>query len=166
MNISPATGMSSKDIRGDYMMLLVAQLQHQNPLEPMSNDQMASQMAQLAQLEQLEHMNSTFDEVLVAEQAQISQLQQQVEQLDQLSGLSPALDSMLLAEKISQASGLIGKNVSFEPEVDENGEPFEAGEDPEAVIGTVDSIELDGATITLTVGNYKVDLDDIKSITN
>lgn len=52
----------------DYMTLLVAQLQNQNPLEPMDNDQMAMQLAQYSQLQQLESMNSSFSSVLDATQ--------------------------------------------------------------------------------------------------
>ena len=48
----------------DYMTLLVTQLQNQNPLEPMDNNEMASQLAQFSQLEQLESMNSNFAKVL------------------------------------------------------------------------------------------------------
>jgi len=55
---------SSSKIQTDYMKLLVTQLQNQNPLEPMNNDQMASQLAQFSQLEQLESMNSNFAKVL------------------------------------------------------------------------------------------------------
>ena len=55
---------SSSKIQTDYMKLLVTQLQNQNPLEPMDNNQMASQLAQFSQLSQLESMNSSFAEVL------------------------------------------------------------------------------------------------------
>ncbi len=62
MSVS-AIGSSSK-IQMDYMKLLVTQLQNQNPLEPMDNQEMASQLAQFSQLEQLESMNSNFADVL------------------------------------------------------------------------------------------------------
>jgi flagellar basal-body rod modification protein FlgD len=55
---------SSSNIRMDYMKLLVAQMQNQNPLEPMSNNEMAAQMTQFSQLEQLEKMNTSFSQVL------------------------------------------------------------------------------------------------------
>ena len=55
---------SASQIQMDYMKLLVSQLQNQNPLEPMDNNQMASQLAQFSQLSQLEGMNSSFAEVL------------------------------------------------------------------------------------------------------
>jgi len=63
-----SVGTSAGDIRVDYMNLLITQLRHQNPLEPMSSEQMAAQLTQLAQLEQVERLNSTFGKVLQAEQ--------------------------------------------------------------------------------------------------
>jgi flagellar basal-body rod modification protein FlgD len=48
----------------DYMKLLITQLQNQNPLEPMDNNEMASQLAQFSQLQQLETMNSSFADIL------------------------------------------------------------------------------------------------------
>ena len=55
---------TASSIQMDYMKLLVTQLQNQNPLEPMDNNQMASQLAQFSQLQQLESMNSSFANVL------------------------------------------------------------------------------------------------------
>lgn len=55
---------SATQIQTDYMKLLVTQLQNQNPLEPMDNDQMASQLTQFSQLQQMESMNSNFAKVL------------------------------------------------------------------------------------------------------
>jgi flagellar hook assembly protein FlgD len=52
------------DSQMDYMNLLVAQMQNQNPLEPLDNNEMASQLAQFAQLQHLDSMNSSFAEVL------------------------------------------------------------------------------------------------------
>ncbi len=55
---------SASDIQMNYMRLLVAQLQNQNPLEPLDNNEMASQLAQFSQLQQLESLNRSFQEVL------------------------------------------------------------------------------------------------------
>ncbi len=60
--VSPT--ISATSIQMDYMKLLIAQLQNQNPLEPLDNNEMASQLAQFSQLQQLESMNSSFSEVL------------------------------------------------------------------------------------------------------
>ncbi len=58
------TTQSSSNMKLDYMNLLVTQLQNQNPLEPMSNEDMSAQLAQFSQLEQLENLNQSFDQVL------------------------------------------------------------------------------------------------------
>jgi flagellar basal-body rod modification protein FlgD len=63
-----STTNTASSIQMDYINLLVAQLQNQNPLEPMDNNEMASQLAQFSQLQQLETMNASFTEVLTATQ--------------------------------------------------------------------------------------------------
>ena len=55
---------TASDLQMDYMKLLITQLQNQNPLEPLNNNEMASQLAQFSSLQQLESMNSSFAEVL------------------------------------------------------------------------------------------------------
>jgi len=55
---------SASNIQMDYMKLLITQLQNQNPLEPLDNNEMASQLAQFSQLQQLESMNASFADVL------------------------------------------------------------------------------------------------------
>jgi flagellar basal-body rod modification protein FlgD len=56
--------LSASSIQTDYLALLVAQLQYQNPLEPMDNSEMASQLAQFSSLQQLESMSQSFADVL------------------------------------------------------------------------------------------------------
>jgi flagellar basal-body rod modification protein FlgD len=63
MEVSSTTATASS-IQMDYMKLLVTQLQNQNPLEPMDNNEMASQLAQFSQLSQLESLNSSFADAL------------------------------------------------------------------------------------------------------
>ncbi|MFB0525100.1 MAG: flagellar hook assembly protein FlgD [Phycisphaerae bacterium] len=65
MNPLSAT-VTASDIQTDYMRLLMAQLQNQNPLEPLDNNEMASQLAQFSQLQQLETMNHSFAKVLTS----------------------------------------------------------------------------------------------------
>lgn len=47
----------------DFLKMLVAQLQNQDPLEPMSNDQMMQQMTQFGTLEELESINDNLTEM-------------------------------------------------------------------------------------------------------
>jgi flagellar basal-body rod modification protein FlgD len=52
----------------DYMKLLVTQLQNQDPMSPMDNNQMASQLTSMSELQQMENMNTSFSKVLTATQ--------------------------------------------------------------------------------------------------
>jgi flagellar hook assembly protein FlgD len=63
--MTSASIVSASDIQMDYMKLLVTQLQNQNPLEPLDNNEMASQLAQFSQLQQLESMSLSFADVLI-----------------------------------------------------------------------------------------------------
>ena len=55
---------ASNQIQMDYMKLLVTQMQNQNPLEPMDNNQMTSQLTQISQLELMESQTTNFAKVL------------------------------------------------------------------------------------------------------
>jgi flagellar basal-body rod modification protein FlgD len=46
--------------QNDFLQLLVAQMQNQNPLEPQSNSEMAAQMAQFTSLQQSSAMSSSL----------------------------------------------------------------------------------------------------------
>ena len=58
---SNSLGTSSKDIQDHFMRMLIAQLQNQNPLNPMDNAQFASQLAQMSQLQGIESMRVSID---------------------------------------------------------------------------------------------------------
>ncbi len=53
----------------DFMQLLVAQMQNQDPLNPMDSTQYASQLAQFSSLEQLQNLNSSMTQSLNANYA-------------------------------------------------------------------------------------------------
>lgn len=48
---------------GQFMQILLAQLTHQNPLEPMDNAEMMSQFSQLNSLQELRGINSSMEAV-------------------------------------------------------------------------------------------------------
>ena len=80
---------SASGLQHDYMNLLIAQLQNQNPLEPVDNNQMTAQLTAISQLEQMENLNNSFEKVLEASQ----------------DGLA--------AERKSQATTMLGKQITF-----------------------------------------------------
>jgi flagellar basal-body rod modification protein FlgD len=55
---------SASEQKINYLNLLIAQMRNQNPLEPLDNNQMASQLAQISQLDQLETLNGSFKSVM------------------------------------------------------------------------------------------------------
>ena len=52
--------------KDEFMNLLIAQLKHQDPTNPMDNSQMSAQLAQFSQLEQLENMNAQLKQSIDA----------------------------------------------------------------------------------------------------
>lgn len=46
--------------KDQFMKLLIAQMQNQDPMNPMQGDQMAAQLAQFSTLEQMQQMNTTL----------------------------------------------------------------------------------------------------------
>lgn len=48
----------------DFLKLLVAQLQQQDPLEPVQNTEFVAQMSQLTSLEQLQDINKSFEQLI------------------------------------------------------------------------------------------------------
>lgn len=51
----------SEDMHENFMRLLVAQLQNQDPMNPMENAEMTSQLAQINTVSGIEELNSTLD---------------------------------------------------------------------------------------------------------
>lgn len=50
--------------KDDFLNLLIQQVQHQDPLNPMDSQDFTAQLAQFSQLEQLTKMNESFDELM------------------------------------------------------------------------------------------------------
>ena len=53
----------------DFLKLLIAQMQNQDPLNPASNTEFVAQLAQFSTLEQLTTMNSNLEESLIFNQS-------------------------------------------------------------------------------------------------
>ena len=68
-NKAKKTGKSDSDLgKDDFMKLLLAQLQHQDPLKPMDDQQFIAQVAQFNALEQMTSVNKTLASVLNSQQ--------------------------------------------------------------------------------------------------
>ena len=60
---SSESSSSSTGIEDTFMELLLAELQHQNPMEPMDSSEMVSQMAQMNTVQQLQNMAESISAV-------------------------------------------------------------------------------------------------------
>jgi flagellar basal-body rod modification protein FlgD len=69
----PVLGAAARDYseisKIDFMTLLVAQIQNQDPLSPMDNAQFTSQITEFTMLEEMETMNASLEENLIVGQA-------------------------------------------------------------------------------------------------
>ena len=58
-----SSGTDAQSMQDQFLTLLVAQLQNQDPTNPMDNAQMTSQMAQISTVSGIEKLNSTVESV-------------------------------------------------------------------------------------------------------
>lgn len=58
------TNASSGLNKTDFLQLLVAQLQYQDPLSPMDQEQQVAQLAQFSTVEGIENLNASFGQLL------------------------------------------------------------------------------------------------------
>lgn len=87
---------SSTTQLADYMTLLITELQNQNPLEPLSNQQMAQQLAQFSQLEMTEEMNGNIESMNST-----------------MGAMNSTFQGTLLMAELDYARSLLGKQVAF-----------------------------------------------------
>jgi flagellar basal-body rod modification protein FlgD len=80
---------------GDFMQLLVAQLQNQDPLDPVSDTEFASELAQFATLQGVNTLNTNFSSLL-----QVQQLAQGINLVGQTVNYTTSGSS-------SQSSGVV-----------------------------------------------------------
>lgn len=87
---------SASDQKLDFMTLLVTELQHQNPLEPLDNQQMAAQLAQFTQLELTEKMNDNISSMNKT-----------------MATMNTSFEGAMLVAQMDYAKSLLGKTVEF-----------------------------------------------------
>ena len=145
-----AIGTTSGSIKSDYLTLMVTQLQNQNPLEPMSNNDMTSQLALLAQLEHLESIDNSLKKKAL-ESAGIDEMVQ----LDQLANISNSFQNALLVADLKEAISMIGKIIGFIPE----------GQD-DVVWEFVETVGIIDGEIVLKTEENDYHLDEVEMKTN
>lgn len=64
VNTTSTTGKNGIMGKDDFMKLLVAQMQAQDPLDPMSNTEFSAQLAQFSALEQMQNVNGNLQQLI------------------------------------------------------------------------------------------------------
>jgi flagellar basal-body rod modification protein FlgD len=93
---STSSSSSAADLQNNFLTMLTTQLQNQDPLNPMDNSQMTSQLAQISTLEGIQGLNTTLTSLLASYNT------------SQALQASSAIGSQVLVEgnKLALSSGL------------------------------------------------------------
>ncbi len=175
---------SASDIQTSYLNLLVTQLQNQNPLEPMSNSDMTSQLAQISQLEHLENIDNKFQKTLLSAQANeamemvgreltfippgeskvVTEVAEGVFIVNgEISlkagkynvGLEDVLAVGKYATQVSEAMAVVGREITFIPPGGNM-----------AVTEVVDGVSVVDGEVVLEAGIYNIAIEDILAVGN
>ena len=63
-DVTSKGGANAEDIQNRFLTLLVAQLENQNPLNPMENAEITSQLAQMSTVQGIEQLNTTLSSLV------------------------------------------------------------------------------------------------------
>lgn len=102
-----------------FLKILTTQLQHQNPLEPMKNQEMIAQMAQFSSVEQLGQMNDNLKESQEVNKEKLTALNESITKLNNnmvQSGTDNIETLKNVEDKLDQLIDLLGSNNSSEDE--------------------------------------------------
>jgi len=110
-NYKPAERKTGQQTLGkdDFLKILIAQLEHQDPLNPMEDKEFISQMASFSTLEQMVNM-STMMQKFIDSQSTTS---------EKLTSMSDALQQLVQQQSVqtlARYSELIGKQVEWSTE--------------------------------------------------
>ena len=72
MDVGSVTASESRD---EFLQLLVTQLRHQDPLDPIKQENFLSQLAQFSTLEGIEKLNGRFEQQLAFQEESLNQQQ-------------------------------------------------------------------------------------------
>lgn len=113
-NKSPVKSPKNDLDKDAFLRLLTTQLAHQDPLNPIEDQEFIAQLAQFSSLEQMQNVNKNMEtmgkELLVSmENLNLNQIQANVEILKEITNIRKAVDSYLGIEKpeidVSESDG-------------------------------------------------------------
>ena len=130
------TGM--KNDSNMFLTLMLKQLEHQDPTEPMDNTQWLSQLAQYSSLEQMTQMNSGLT--------------------DCAKYINAMYDDMMINSEINQTLSMIGKDVTIQ--IPNESDP----KHPTEITGNVTEASFEDGTGRIKVNGQYYSIENVVSI--
>jgi len=132
-----SAAVTSSIAQEEFIQLLVAPLQNQDPLEPVKQENFVAQLAQFSTLQGVETLNANFSELL---------------ELQKLESASSG-DLNRLRE-LSEGAGLLGKTVTY----------MSSGDPPEVGKGQVTGVNVFDSKLYLAIEGRSVSIDQVVAI--
>ena len=146
------TGKGSNEMGNtEFMELLMAELQNQNPLEPVSDEQFMSQITQMNSFNELKSMNEKMS-VLEDISAGIDLLGQGGDTAFLLDALKDLFGAMNDPYSLLASSNIVGKQVEL------------VNDDGDTITGVVSSVYIQDSQIRVTVDGEDYDLTSVVRI--
>ena len=143
---SKATETKTNDLdKNAFLKLLITQLENQDPLDPQENSEFVAQMAQFSSLEQMTNMN------------------------DSLGKINTLVSNMDTSVLVGQLSGMIGKGIDWENQVQTTDDKGEMVITTETLSGVITGVTVSEGNTKVVVetedGNkYSVNIGDISKV--
>lgn len=128
-----STTFDAKIGRNQFLQLFAAQLQHQDPTQPLGQQEFLQQLAQFSTVEGIENLNSGFDGL--------------GRKLDSLIDVSKGNNDLATMQAINAGTGLLGRSVRY-------------GDGP-GDVGKVSEIRPDHGQILVKVGSSLIPISSV-----
>jgi flagellar basal-body rod modification protein FlgD len=148
---------SAASSRDEFLQLLVTQIQHQDPLEPVKQEDFLSQLAQFSTLEGIENLNSTLETYLQGQAAGTQELS------TNLATFLGSQASQARTQNLILASDLIGQNVTYN-KLEQVAVDGDLTSNVKSYHGRVEGVQLKNDTVKLIVNGEEVELAQLTNL--
>ena len=131
----------ASESRDQFLHLLITQLRHQDPLSPIEQEEMLSQLAQFSTLEGIENLNQNFERFLDSQ------------------------EELQRTQTITRAAELIGRDVTYQVDPLPPEDGTETPAESSFLNGRIEGVLLSDDRVRLQVGGVEISMDDVRVIT-
>ncbi|WP_144212040.1 flagellar hook capping FlgD N-terminal domain-containing protein [Shewanella donghaensis] len=152
--VSNSPGNDASSIRNEFMTLMIAQIQNQDPTNPMDANEYVSQLAQFSQVESLEHMRANQAvSMVMMENLAIVQSAQLVGKTAMVPATELELDDVVVDGKVYLANAVEDLSIDIK---DEHGDVVHTLELGPQEPGDI-AFAIDPEALGLPAGEYSIE---------